>query len=245
MKKEFSIQLYSVRDKTEEDFIGTLEKLARMGYTGVEFAGFGGIPAAEMKRQLERLGLASIGAHTGAELLSGDALKEQIEYNLTIGSRYIICPWYDLKDSESLLRLSELLNGAGEICRENGLVMAYHNHGHEFGTLKGIYLLDQLLAHTEPALVKLELDVFWAEHAGVDAVSYFKRRAPRCELLHLKQIGDGKKNVDLPDGTISMPRLIEAARSLGVRCFVVEQEEYGIDSLTSAAVNAAYLESVL
>ena len=57
MRKEFAIQLYSVRDHMEKDYVGTLEKIAGMGYTAVEFAGFGGLSAAEMKGHLDRLGL--------------------------------------------------------------------------------------------------------------------------------------------------------------------------------------------
>ncbi len=52
---KISVQLWSVKDATQKDFIGTLEAIAKMGYDGVEFAGYGGIDADTMKKELDRM----------------------------------------------------------------------------------------------------------------------------------------------------------------------------------------------
>src|SRR5512142_3076412 len=60
-----ALQLYTVRDELAKDFPGTLEKVAKMGYAGVEFAGYGGLSASDLKGHLERLGLMPVGSHVG------------------------------------------------------------------------------------------------------------------------------------------------------------------------------------
>lgn len=246
MSKNFAIQLYSVRDHMDEDFVGTLEKIAGMGYTAVEFAGFGGLSADELKGHLDRLGLTAFSTHTGFDILSDDEkLKELLEYHKTIGAKYIICPWYELKTLEDVHKLAALLNHVGQVAAACGIRTGYHNHGHEFETVDGTYLLDHLMAETDPETVKMELDVFWAEHAGCACIPYIEKYGSRCALVHLKQIDAEKNSVDLPDGVIDMKAVIETARSFGTDTFIVEQEAYPVDSLISAAVNAGYLKAIL
>ena len=53
------VQLYSVRDFSKKDFDATLQRIAKMGFEGVEFAGYfnyGGKPK-ELKKRLDGLGL--------------------------------------------------------------------------------------------------------------------------------------------------------------------------------------------
>ena len=60
--KEVGLQLYSLREETEKDFCATVEKVAKMGYTGVEFAGYGGLkPAALAQLLLARAAGAALG----------------------------------------------------------------------------------------------------------------------------------------------------------------------------------------
>ena len=116
MSLPIALQLYTVRNETTVDFIGTLEKVAAMGYKGVEFAGFGNVPAAKMKEALDRLGLKSVGSHTGIDLLK-DKLDEFIDYNVTIGSKYIVCPWESYESKEDYLKAAKLFNDIGKKCK--------------------------------------------------------------------------------------------------------------------------------
>ena len=43
------VQVYSVRDHAEKDFRATLAKIKEFGYDGVEFAGYFGKSAKEIK----------------------------------------------------------------------------------------------------------------------------------------------------------------------------------------------------
>ena len=241
--KEFGLQLFSVRDYTEKDFIGTLEKIAEMGYTSVEFAGFGDIPAKEMRAALDRLGLVSLGSHSGLDRLTGDNLKREVEYNAQIGSQYVICPWAPMENRDDVLRLCETLAAASEAVCAAGMKLGYHNHNQEFGKDGDSYYFDIMMDTLSPDQLIMELDVFWSEYAGIDTKAYIRKYGPRCEIIHMKQIEnhETKKNVELPRGMIDFAELTKFAADCGAKHFIVEQEAYASDSMESAKENADYL----
>jgi len=87
------VQLYSVKNAMAEDFEGTLQKIKDMGYEYVEFAGFFGRTAEEIKEILDRLGLKCISVHQSLDFFDGDAQKG-IDYLKTFGVKYSVIPWY-------------------------------------------------------------------------------------------------------------------------------------------------------
>ena len=97
------LQLYSIRDFIEKDFLGTLKKVKEMGYEGVEFAGLFGKSAAEVKSMLAESGLVGISAHVPIEELLGDAPGVIGKYK-EIGCRYNAIPW--LSANQSLIQIS-------------------------------------------------------------------------------------------------------------------------------------------
>ena len=60
---KIGVQVYSVRDVAEKDFIGTMKEIKKMGYDGVELAGAYGLSAEEIRRDLAEVGLTAISAH--------------------------------------------------------------------------------------------------------------------------------------------------------------------------------------
>ena len=87
------VQLYSVRTECEKDFPGTLQTIAKIGYDGVEFAGFYGYEAAEIKQLLDENGLKCCGSHTQLTALSPENFEATVEFNKTIGNKYLVVPW--------------------------------------------------------------------------------------------------------------------------------------------------------
>jgi len=242
--EEFNIQLYSVRDAMENNYIGILEKLGckGMGYTGVEFAGFGGLSAEEMKKALTGNGLKPIGSHTGLGRLLSD-LDEEIAYHKAIGAEYITCPWSEIRTKADTLALARQLTPVAEKITAAGLKFGYHNHAHEFIVDEGEYLLDILFDNFPPGTV-MELDVFWSEYAGVATLAYMEKHKNRLEILHVKQIDKDKKNVDLDKGVTDFPDIIGKAKRMGVRHFVMEQEKYEVSSMVSAENAIRYINSL-
>jgi sugar phosphate isomerase/epimerase len=223
-----ALQLYTVRNKTETDLVGTLREVARIGYAGVEFAGFRDWEAAELKSVLAQFQLEIAGGHVPIQQLE-KGLDSVIAFNLSLGNRYVVCPWIPeerRKDKADWLAIARLFNQVGEKCRENGLTFCYHNHSFEFLRFGDTYALDLLFAATKPELVKAELDTYWIKHGGEDPVEYLKCYGGRCPLLHLKDMADDEKRsfAEVGEGILEWPAIFEAAEEGGVEWYIVEQD---------------------
>jgi len=240
--EQFSIQLYTVRDVINGDFIGTLKNLAGMGYTGVEFAGYGGLSAQQMKDVLTANKLKPVGTHVGVDGLTKH-LDEEIAYHKALGTEYIICPYYEMKTKDDALKLAEILKPVIAKITDAGLKFAYHNHAHEFVQDGGEYLLDILFKNLPPQAI-MELDIFWTAHAGVDPFAYMEKHKGRLKLIHVKQIDKDKHCVDLDKGIINFKEIITKAKALGVEHFILEQEEFAVSSMVSVKNGVDYIFSL-
>jgi len=241
---DFAIQLYSIRDAMEGNFIGVLEKLGNkgFGYTGVEFAGFSGIPADEMKKALDDNGLKAISSHTPLDRLLND-LDEEIAYHKTIGAEYIICPYSEIENKADALSLAQQLTPVAEKVAAAGLKFGYHNHAHEFVVEEGEFLLETIFNNL-PAGSIMELDIYWSEYAGIDSLAFMEKHKNKLELLHVKQIGEDKRNVEVDKGLIDFADVIKRAQVMGVKHFILEQEEYEVSSMASAENAVKYIKSL-
>ena len=244
MSLPIALQLYTVRDETAKDFIGTLEKVAEIGYEGVEFAGFGDILASKMKEALEKLNLKAVGSHTSKELLF-NKLDEVIEYNLAIGNPFVICPWDNYGSREEWLNAAKLYNGIGKKLKQRGLQFLYHNHAHEFGKFDGEYILDLIYRETDPQLVKAEIDTYWVHYAGVDPAGYVAKYGGRCPIVHLKDMNaEDKSTVEVGEGIIDIKSIIEASVKAGAEWLVVEQDSCARPSLESVKISLENLKKM-
>jgi len=237
--EQFSIQLYSLRDVINNDFVGTLKKLGDMGYTGVEFAGYGGLSAGDMKTALTANNLKPVGAHISVDRLVNN-LDEEIAYHKVIGTEYLICPYYDIKTGEDARKLAEILKPVIVKLTDAGFKFAYHNHAHEFAKDGGEYLLDILFQNLPPQAA-MELDIFWITHAGAEPFAYMEKHKDRLKLIHVKQIDKDKNCVDLDRGIIDFKEIITKAKPLGVEHFILEQEKYEVSSLVSVKNGIDYI----
>jgi len=224
MLNKLSAQLWSVQDYTSKDFFGTLEEISKIGYTGVEFAGYKDILAVDMNKKLKELNLTALSAHIGIDKLKSN-LDAEIEYLITLGAKYIVCPYAEINTIESAFEHAEIFNKIGEKSASAGLTFAYHNHAHEFKIDKGQYPLEVLFNNTDFRYVKQQPDVFWIAYAGLDVNEYMKKNIHRCPVIHLKQLEDKvtKRNVDAGSGIIDFKYLIDLSNTTD---FVYEQEEF-------------------
>ncbi|MFH5182883.1 sugar phosphate isomerase/epimerase family protein [Paenibacillus sp. TAB 01] len=243
------LQLYTVRDDLANDFRGTLRRVAEMGYEGVEFAGYGGLSAEELKELLQELNLKAIGAHVSLANMKAD-LNKEIEYLRTIGAHYLICPFIaadDRKDVEAWKGLFSYFAQAGQQVKEQGLQFAYHNHAFEFELkVDDQYVFDALYASASPEALQVELDAGWVQFAGLDTLQYIANYAGRLPLLHLKDfkgIVNGQINtVELGHGEIDLPSVIQAGSDAGVEWIIVEQDRCANPPLESVATSYNWLK---
>lgn len=244
-----ALQLYSIKELTEVDFLGTLEKVAKMGYDGVEFAGYFDTSARDLKKALNALGLKAAGSHVGIEVLESD-LEASIAYALEIESPYIICPGlpHEMRSNkEDYLKTAALFNKIGERCKESGLQFGYHNHDFEFQQFAGEYGLDLLVNHTESDLLFMELDTYWVEFSGLRSIDLIEKYAERCRILHIKDMHSlsDKRNTEIGAGIIDFKAIIPAGQKHGVQWYTVEQEEFVIPQLRSIEASLTYLKSII
>jgi sugar phosphate isomerase/epimerase len=242
------LQLYTVRDLTAQDMLGTLERLAAIGYRAVEFAGYGNASVRDIRATLDQHGMTAVGAHVALDNFES-RFDQTIDDLQTLGCRYAIVPWVaeDRRGSLSnAQRLADQLNRLGEQVRAAGLQFAYHNHAFEFDPIDGSSLWDVLLRESDPELVALELDVFWAEYAGFDPVEMIGRLTGRVPLLHAKDISrdDPKADAPIGDGTLPWPRMLEAAEAAGVEWLIVEQDRPR-DALRDVERSLANLQAMM
>ena len=239
MNKDFALQLYSVRDQMDVDYKDVIAKVASFGYNGIELYNINKIPLDEMKKLLSENGLNAVSAHVSKEEISGEKLAETLKYLSEIGCKYAICPYAEMKTDKEIGAVADILNNAAEAAKEYGITVGYHNHGHEFEKIDDEFVLERLMAKTNPQVV-FELDVFWVNRGGAEPIDFYEKHSDRIKLLHLKQLDKDGNSVDLRDGVIDMKRLCETDCLL-----IVEQEDYAVSSMESAKNNAIYMTEIL
>ncbi|WP_293947102.1 MULTISPECIES: sugar phosphate isomerase/epimerase family protein [unclassified Sphingobacterium] len=255
-KKEIGLQLYSVREEISKNpnFDQILQKIAALGYTGVEAAGYKegklyNLSPQEFKAKVEKAGMKVLSSHatktlSAEELASGnfsESLKwwdECIATHKAAGMKYIVTPWMEvpktLKDLETQCRY---LDAVGAKCREQGLLYGYHNHSHEFKKVEDKVMYDYMLEHTNPENVFFEMDVYWAVIGDVSPVDYFNKYAGRFKALHIKdhrEIGQS--------GMVGFDAIFNNAKTAGLNYLFVELEETHNDIYTGLEQSIDYLK---
>jgi sugar phosphate isomerase/epimerase len=251
--QSIGVELYTVRALLPGAPAATLRALDEIGYREAE------VVAAGMDRiwpSLQRTALKPVSLHLDTALFvtQRDKLPAALEDARKRGFEYAVCPYIAPADRggvDVIRKLGETLNAAGEICRQSGLKLCYHNHAFEFEPAAGGTLLDVLMRTADPKLVGLELDIMWAQVAGVDPVSLLKKYGSRIPLLHLKNVAPGvakQYNERVPrdafravgDGVIDIPAVLRASAEAGVKHYFVEQDQTP-DPLASLRASYAYL----
>ncbi|NLG28363.1 MAG: sugar phosphate isomerase/epimerase [Chloroflexi bacterium] len=242
-----ALQLYTVRDQTAIDFAGTVRKVAKLGYAGVEFAGTGGLSGEALNDLLKENNLKPAGTHISLDALRTDADKVIAE-NKAYGAQYVGIgglPKELCSSAAGWHKAAEVMNEVGAKLRAAGLTFYYHNHYHEFEVMDGEVGMDILLAETDPAAVAFECDVYWAWYAGVDPVALLNAFAGRFPLIHLKDMsgkGDNRTFVEIGEGHIAFQPIFEAAEAQGAKWYIVEQDTCARPSLESAAISLRNLK---
>lgn len=245
---KIGLQLYTVRRNLEKDFEATLRGIAALGIDEVEFAGYFGRQAEQIKKLLDELNLKAPAAHI-ASVVGREDLSEAIEAARIIGHKYLVFAYLRPEERESLddyKKLIENLNRAGERCRAAGLQFAYHNHDFEFIKMDDQLPYDLILRETDAGLVKLELDLYWITKAGYDPLTYFEKYPGRFPLVHVKDMEDTPKKyfTEVGRGVIDFKKIFARAGKAGIEHYFIEQDETPADPLESVKVSLKYLREM-
>lgn len=187
-KRPVAYQLYSARDEAQKDLDRVLAALKEMGYDGVEFAGFYGHSAQDVKAMLDKHGLRAISSHVPLAQIEADMFGV-ISYHQAIGCEYIAVPYLDDKTRPGSVGFAQTIATIyrfARLMKEAGMTLLYHNHDFEFVTLSGMYGLDFLYQAVPAELLETEIDCCWVKYAGEDPAAYIRKYAGRCPIVHLK-----------------------------------------------------------
>lgn len=244
-----AVQMFTLREESGQDFAGTLRKVAELGFDGVEFAGYSGLTAKEVKALLDDLGLQAAASHVPLEQLENN-LAQVIEDQKTLGSKYVVCPYLlpDHRSEEDYKALITILDEAGETCRREGITLCYHNHDFELERLSdGRMALEAIFDDTDRENVKTELDVYWLAKAGEQPVQWINRYKNRTPLVHLKDMTRDEEQffAELGTGGVDIEAVLNVGEEAGVQWWVVEQDVSRRTPFESIEISMDYLKTKL
>ena len=230
------VQLYSVRHECEKDLPGTIQKVAKMGYEGVEFAGYYNRDAKTLRKLLDDAGLLCCGTHTQIDTLLGDELPKTIEFNKTIGNKFLIVPGLPEKYRNSRKAWQEtakLFNEFSDKVKPHGMQVGYHNHSIEFKALDGELPWDTFFGNTKKEVV-MQFDTGNAMGGGGDPLVFLARYPGRATTVHLKAFSKAKPNAIIGDDELPWQKIFEICETTGgTEWYIVEYESDAYPPLVS------------
>ena len=235
------LQLWSIGKEIEHDFFGTLAKVAQMGYDGVEFVGYYGHSAFEIKEKLEKLGLKVAASHIPIERLR-DELDDVIAFEKVLGNKYIVCPYAAYETIDEWIEFAKELGQINKKVEAAGLTFVYHNHDKEFMKLDDEYVLDLLFKNVQ----ETEIDVYWAEYSGIDPITYLKQYQGRTPLIHIKDMAKSRlESTEIGNGILDIAGIVNQAKKNKTEWLIVEQEAFTKPSLESVKIGLKNLKAVM
>lgn len=260
---QLGLQLYTVRDPMEKDAVGTLKRVAELGYRNLETYGFDPAsmkyynrPASEFKKILDDLGLTTTTGHYDLHAYLAQPAASMTAYvdrciqgAQALNQQYITWAWLDpqSRNLESFKLVAQRLNLIGAQAAKAGLKVAYHNHDFEFTPHAGTTGYEIIMQETDPDLVKLQLDLYWVAYAATRTPrELFEKQPGRFVMWHLKDMDKSKRYSELGNGTIDFAKIMPDANLAGLENYFVEQgDNFAVSPMKSIEVSAQYVRQHL
>lgn len=233
-----SIQLYTLRN------YGNLEQQLALasaaGYKGVEFAGYHGYTAEQVKALLDKYNLLAVSTHTGLGEIENN-FDAVIAFNKAIGNTRIVVPSANANSGPGWRNIGERLNAVGAKAREHGITIGYHNHDYELTQVyDGKTALDWLFEGTDPENVHVQLDLGWVFHGGADVVETIKKYEGRVLSVHVKDMRNGRQTDSVGEGLIDWPAVFDATHNIGGVQWYVFEHDGPVDEENFSYASLAY-----
>lgn len=273
-KFKIGLQLYSIREEMERDMDAALKQVKEIGYDCVEFAGYFGHSAEEVRAMLDKYGLECVSVHQDPMLFIEEGQKA-VDYIKTLGAKYCAIPWYTadkLAGSSNWDSTVKLFVEVGKLLKDNGIQQLYHNHDFEFNKFEGKFLLDWNYETIPAEYLQPQIDTCWVHYAGYDPSEYLMKYAGRIKVVHLKdfvceKLGNGpvyaligkdgtEEKKATPEengfdfrpvgyGIQDFPQIIDAADKAGAEILIVEQDRSTQHPpMEAAKISREYLKSL-
>ncbi len=188
-KIKIAAPLYILRKECETDLYGVLKKLKEIGFEGIEFLGFFGKDPVELHNKLVELELEAIGNHVDYN----DFMKHPekiINMHKEVGCSYITVTGLNKEDFKDAVKVKEYLANVaylGELCKNGGLTLLYHNHDKELQVkVRDKFYLEEILDNVSKECLSFEPDLGWIAIGGGNPAYFLDKYKSRCPIIHLK-----------------------------------------------------------
>ncbi len=225
-----ALQLYTVRDfmQTIEETPVTLNKVAEIGYSAVETAGYGQMEPDAFRAACDEAGLDIIAAHSGWDGMNDDP-QGTIELMNTLGAGLIGCGCpQDMRSEDGYAEFAQKTAEIGKALQEGGVTFQYHNHDFEYALYGGKPAMQIMAENSDPEYFKFQLDLHWVQRGGGSPSTWIERFSDRIGSLHCKDMSVSPEREPLFEpvgaGNLDWPAIMQAAADAGVEYYIVEQD---------------------
>jgi sugar phosphate isomerase/epimerase len=226
-KCPIGVQLYSVSSDFNRDVPGTLAAIKKIGYDGVEFAGYANKTAADLKKMLDDNGLKACGSHIqgGLPVLQQDAgLQKEIDFNKTLGNDRLIIAMGNARTADDWTKMADNFSAVAAKLKPAGLRLGYHNHTAEFTAVDG-KIPEYLFFDKASPDVFVQLDVGHCLHAGGDPVEVIKKYPTRLVTMHIKDWNAKTRGDIVGEGDVKWQDVLAAcAPCPNLQWYTIEEE---------------------
>jgi sugar phosphate isomerase/epimerase len=263
-KYKMGLQLFTIREPLAKDVVGTIKKIASIGYEDCETYGYDpalgtyyGMKASAFKQLLADNKMITTSGHYDFTKFFDKSADEMMRYvdqciegAHALGQRYITWPWLDpaFRTLENFKLLAGKLNAIGERINKAGLGFAYHNHDFEFVDYDGENGYNIIMRETDPALVKLQMDLYWIMHASkLSPSELFNKQPGRFVMWHIKDMDKISRDYsELGNGSIDFTVILPEASRSGLQYYYIEQGgNFAKNPIQSITDSAAYFKKHL
>lgn len=245
MKYGIGIQLYSVRDEMTKDFFGTIRKLANIGYSEIEFAGYGGYDTKTVRSELDGMDIKTVATHLSLDDFEND-LDKIIRDSKILGFKFAVLAYAAMETITDCRHVGKVLSEAAEKLALHDIAVCYHNHNVDFDLIDGKFKIAHLLDACAEN-VYLELDLYWAYYAKIDIMAFIKQFSKKIRLFHIKDSTKEFNAVEAGCGVIDFMDILKTWRKITGNDIiaVVEQEEFTMDPFESLAISYENIKDIV
>ena len=225
------VQLYSVRELAAKDLPAVLEAIGKMGYKGVEFAGYYGWDGKpkELRRLLDGNGLKCCGTHTALETVTGEALKKTAELHAILGNTFLIVPSLEVEGAQGWRDMARRFDEIAANAKALGMRVGYHAHQGDFRKIGDTTPWEIFFDNTGRDVI-MQLDIGNCLQGGGDPIAILKRYPGRSASVHLKEFG-GPENAVIGQGVVPWPEVFQVCETTAGTVWYVVEHETGPDPM--------------
>ena len=232
-KVPIALQLYTIGADLRRDMAGSLAQVAKLGYKGVEFAGFNNVEAKDIKKMLDDNGLQCVGCHTGLNTLQGDEFQKTVDFNKTIGNPRLIAPSLSanyLSSKKAIEDVADTFTALAATLKPLGMRTGFHCQPGEFRDVEGATIWDTFFTKAGKDVI-MQCDLGHMGTAKADQVAYLTKYPGRANTVHVKPANAAPLLGDAADSN-NWPQIFKACESVGgTEWYIVEYDGGSMDKV--------------